>query len=331
MSILSKLLLILVQIFLISCNTTKNQENHLTVKEKIIKIGVIDYVNSVYTEDAEKGIIDGLQAALGNGKDTYTIDVKNAQGDISALNMIGDFFSQNNFDLIFAITPPAIQVAMRKIKNTPIVFTNAGNPIEAGVGKSFTDHLPNITGISTITDFEAAVKVIRNFYPNVKTIGSLFNPSEIDSVLYTEKFKEILKKNSIELITVAVQTPAEISEATMALCNKKIDVICQIIDNVTGSSFVQIAKVTKKNKMPLFCFGIIAVKNGMALAAASRDYYDCGIESANIGVKILNGTKPSQIPIVIAQKTRLALNKDLAEYYGIKLTTDNTKIFDKIY
>ena len=187
------LLFILVQIFLISCNTTKNQENHLTVKEKIIKIGVIDYVNSVYTEDAEKGIIDGLQAALGNGKDTYTIDVKNAQGDISALNMIGDFFSQNNFDLIFAITPPAIQVAMRKIKNTPIVFTNAGNPIEAGVGKSFTDHLPNITGISTITDFEAAVKVIRNFYPNVKTIGSLFNPSEIDSVLYTEKFKEILK------------------------------------------------------------------------------------------------------------------------------------------
>ncbi|MBP7652511.1 ABC transporter substrate-binding protein [Candidatus Dependentiae bacterium] len=296
---------------------------------KKIKIGVLDYVNSLYTEEAERGILDGLKENSLTA-DCF-IDIKNAQGDMSVLNSAADLFAQSDYDLIFAITPPSLQIAIKKIKNKPIIFTNAGNPIEAGIGKSFEEHLPNVTGICTITDFEAAIKIIKNFYPNVKKIGTLFTPSETDSTLYYKKFSEILASHSIELIGVPINSPSDIPEAASALCEKDIDVLCQIIDNLTGSAFVSISHASQKTKIPLFCFGSQNVKKGFAVAAASRDYYDCAKEAVNKAVRILAGEKPEKIPVTKAQKTKMVLNKILADYYNIKLSPENTKIFTEFY
>lgn len=320
-------IIILTVLFVFGCSKTRDTNG--TAQKKIFKIGVLDYVNSLYTEEAERGIIEGLKENQLTS-DCF-LDIKNAQGDIAVLNSAADLFAQSDYDLIFAITPPAIQVSLKKIKDKPVVFTNAGNPVEAGTGISYEDHISNITGISTTPDFEAAVKIIKNFFPEAKRIGTLFTPTEVDSVLYLEKFTEVLKKNSMEIVTCPIASPSDIGDASNALCEKNIDAYCQIIDNLTGSAFGAISVSAKKKKIPLFCFGSQNVKKGLALAAASRDYYDCGKETVKIAVRILQGENPKHIPISLTEKTKIVLNKKAAEDLNIKLTDENTKIFGEIY
>ena len=50
------------------------------------------------------------------------------------------------------------------------LFTT-GNPIAAGAGKSYEDHLPNVTGISVLAPTDDMLDLLRKYFPQYKRIG----------------------------------------------------------------------------------------------------------------------------------------------------------------
>jgi len=289
-----------------------------TAPAKPWQLRVVAYNDTTMSEQCLQGLKDGLaRGGLVEGRD-FVLKVLNAQGDMSTLSSIVDSVRAERVDLLLTITTNALQAAMRQAGDTRIVFTGVADAIQAGAGKTATDHLPNITGITTRSDFDGMVKLLREILPAVRRVGTLFTPSELNSVLYRDYLAEALKRDGIELVSVAVARSSETAEATIALCREPIDAVCQVAENTTRPGFGLIVRKATDARLPVFCFETNHIKLGATLALA-RDYYDSSVEAGEVAVRILRGEDPANIPFANARSETLTINPAAAAKVGLTI------------
>jgi putative ABC transport system substrate-binding protein len=60
------------------------------------------------------------------------------------------------------------------------------------------------------------------------------------------------------------------------------------------------------------------MKDGAVLALA-RDYYQAGLEAAEIGVRVLRGADPASIPFTNTRSERLLVNPEAAARFGLTI------------
>jgi ABC-type uncharacterized transport system substrate-binding protein len=312
------ILIILVAIAVVGAlffTVTKKEKAVSSEKKKLV---LIQYNDSPLSELSQEGILEGLsQIGLTRGID-FDLKINNAQGDISTLNLLLEAVVNDRPDLVFVTSTPTLQVAAKKIKDIPVIFSVVADPIIAGVGTSFSDHLPNITGISTLGDYEGMVRWLKVIMPEVKTIGTLFSPGESNSVKNMNEFKKYAELSGLKLVATPVNSSSEVTDAAMALAVNRPDVICQIIDNLTSGAFSGIAKVSKDQKIPLFGFVSDQADKG-AIMVVSRNYKQAGIDAVMLAKKVFDGASPADIPFEFVSKTDIIINTDAATFYGITL------------
>ncbi len=85
-------------------------------------------------------------------------------------------------DLLVTFSTPTLQVALGRARGVPVVFTYVASPVAAGAGSNDRDHPPTITGVYMEPAYEPMLDVIRRLKPNLQSIGTLFVPSESNSV-----------------------------------------------------------------------------------------------------------------------------------------------------
>ena len=85
--------------------------------------------------------------------------------------------------------------------------------------------------------------------------------------------------------------PTEVSDAALSLCQSGIDVLCQISDNLSNSSFPAIARACEMAKTPLFTFSPSQVKRGAALGIGS-DFSENGREAGRLVALVIRGNDP---------------------------------------
>lgn len=295
------------------------KEKQVLSTGKKFKLRIVQYSETEFAERCYEGLIDGIKdAGLLEGRD-YELKTYNAQGDMSTLSSIMSNIKADRVDLLMVISTPTLQAAIRQAgSDVRIVFTGVGDGVKAGAGTSETDHLPNVTGISTRSPFKGMARLISEHLPETKRVGTLFTPAEINSVLYKDWFAEALTSYGIELVAVPVTSSAEIAQSAAELCRQDIGLIAQVVDNLTRPGFALIARKAAENKIPVFAFDSDQMRDGATLCLA-RDYYDAGREAAEKAVKVLQGTSPGDIPFSNTKSEKLVVNSALLRQYGISL------------
>lgn len=294
-----------------------------------MRFAVVAYNDAPITELSVEGILKGLdEVGLVRGKD-FDITIQNAQGDLATLNNIVDDVADSRYDLIFITSTPTLQVVSKKIRNTPVVFTCVADPVAAGAGSSFQNHLPNITGISTMGDYKGGLKLFSELIPGMKTVATLYTPGEVNSVINFKTMKDIGKSMGIMVIGVPVANSSDVADAALNLTASRPDAICQIIDNLTSASFGTIAKAGSKTGIPVFGFVSSQASDG-AVAAVARDYVQGGKDAVKLALKILNGVNPASIPFRYVSRSQLVLNPAAARKSGIEFNNGLMEKADKI-
>lgn len=286
-------------------------------KAKKFKAAIVHFVESPFSEDCEKGIRQVFNdKRMEEGQD-FTFSVYNAQGDMTLLNNISGVIGSEAFDLIFAISTPTIEMLEKKYPSAKMVFIMS-DPIKAGLGKSFSHHLSNLTGISTMSDFDSMIKLIRYIHPGIHLVGSLFTPSESNSVDYKIYMEDAIRKNRMKLITAPANTSTEVMDGAQSLVSRKIEAFCQLNDNLTCSSFSAIMKVSRKSKIPYYGFEKSQLENG-AVAVCSRNFFQAGYDAGQMGIEILSGKSPKSIPFQYVCKTDFLISRKNARIYNIHI------------
>ncbi|MCJ7579836.1 MAG: ABC transporter substrate-binding protein [Candidatus Aminicenantes bacterium] len=298
-------------------------------KPDLYTLGIFWFTDAPTLNDVRRGV----QAALeDNGlfdKANVRLDLRNAKGSIPEAQKIAKELVADEVDMIIVFSTPCLQAVLHATRTIPIVFSSVANPFLAGAGKSETDHLSNVTGISSRGPIKESLLFIKEVLPNVKTIGTLWTPSELNSEYYLELARAGAEELNMKIIAVPIASANEILLSAQVLINDKVDAIYQISDNTINASFEVIGRVAEENAIPLFGGFPPHTLNG-ACAAMGWDFYAMGYKAGQIALQVKNGTSPNDIPIQYMTEIKLHLNLEAAKKQGIVFADDIVERADEI-
>ncbi len=289
-----------------------------TPAKKKWKIALVLYNETPPAEETLAGMKEAWKrSAFVEGRD-YEIKVRSAQGDMGLLNGIFDAALTDGADLVVTLSTPTLQAAVQKVKRVPIVFALVTNPMAAGAGKSYTDHLPNVTGIAVLAPMGEALDMIKRHFPAYKRIGTLYCPAEANAVYLKEALEEACRERGFVLETVAVNTATELTDSALSLMSRNIDVVLQIPDALSSSGFSAITRAARQSQKPLFALNGTVVPLGAAVALG-RDFHNSGEAAVALIERIFRGENPGAIPFTLPPKITYIASTANARAVGVTL------------
>ncbi len=273
-------------------------------------------------ELAARGIVTGRHCR---------ITLRNAQCQMLNLVTMVDAAVADNADLILVTSTPTLQATLKRAGRVPVLFTVVANPFLAGVGTDVSNHLPTVTGISTMSDFAGMAAVVRECLPHATRVGTLFSSNEDNCVYNKDMLAAALRNVGISLDAVAVSTSAEVADAALALSGRGIDAICQVVGNMLDASFAGITLAARRARLPLFAFATSQARDGGAAVAVARDYAAAGRQLARLTQRVMQGEAPAHMPIEYVATTVVSVHPDNAAACGLMLPASLRERADNVF
>lgn len=288
-----------------------------TAKEGALKVGVVQLVEHPSLDTIRENIISQLEKEGYKDGDNIVIDYQNAQNEMNNLKTICQGFVANDCDVIVAITTPAAQAAYGETKDIPIIFSAVTDPVSAELVEDLKKPGGNITGTSDLVSADKIMDLAKEITPDVKTIGALYNSSEVNSMSVVKDLKAYAAKNNLKVKEAAVTNANEIQQAAQSLVGK-CDAVFSPIDNTVASAMSVASDVMKKGKTPFYVGADSMVKDG-GLATNGINYESLGAETGKMVAKVLGGEKPATMPVKTMEDVKVYINQDTADAIGIKI------------
>lgn len=315
-------------VFLLTgCSKDSSNEKSSDSNKDIKTIGITQLVEHPSLDKARDGFIKALEDNGYKDGKNIKIDYQNAQNDMPTTQTIANKFVSDKKDLIYAISTPSAQAAYNTTKNIPILMTAVTDPVAAGLVKSLDQPEENVSGTSDYISIDKNLELIKTLIPNAKTIGVLYNTSEVNSKIQVDMLKEYASKNNYKIIEKGVSSANEINQAMSSLI-ADIDVLYVPTDNLIVSSMPIVSRIATDNKVPVIASEDGSVKSG-ALACQGIDYEKLGYKTGELAVKVLNGEQVSNIPVATLDETQIIVNEDTLKSLSMKKTDDKNIIYVK--
>jgi len=279
-----------------------------------IKVGVTSIVEHPALDAARDGAKQALEEAGYKDGKNYQFIFQSAQNRQPTAVQIAQKYVGDKVDVIVAIGTPSAQAAANATKDIPVVFSAITDPVAAGLMQDLTKPDANVTGVSDMTPVAEHVKLIRELLPQATKIGYLYNPSETNSVAALQVLQQAAKEQGFEIVESTALQTAQVRNATLALVDK-VDVIYITTDNTVVSALETAIMVANENKMPFVAADPESAVRG-ALVAAGVNYFDIGLLTGAMVVKLLKGEDIANIPAEIAPANDLYINQKTAEAIG---------------
>ncbi|MBM3306543.1 MAG: ABC transporter substrate-binding protein [Candidatus Aminicenantes bacterium] len=281
-------------------------------------IGIFQSVDSPTANEVRRGILQAFaEAGLRDGLE-IVVRIRIANNDIAEVQRIARDLVAENVDMIMPLSTQSLQAAILTARRTPIVFSAVAVPFLVGAGRSADDHLAHVTGVASTGPVGRTLALIREALPGARRVGSLWTSSEVNSEYYLDLARETAAELGLEIVAVPVASGHEIPRSLQALLNEKVDVLFPMSDNTLNSAFDAIGRAADENRLPLFGSFLRSAEFG-ACAALGYDFYEMGLKTGRIAVRVMNGESPAGIPIQTMDEVRLHVNPAAAERQGIAL------------
>jgi len=293
-------------------------------KEKYV-IGVCQLVEHEALSAATKGFQDAIIAEL--GKENVEFKVQLASGD-SALcsNIVLDFVSEK-VDLIMANATPALQAAAAATSDIPILGTSI---TEYGVAlgiENFSGTVGgNISGTSDLAPLDKQAAMVKEWFPDAKTVGLLYCSAEANSKYQVDTVQAHLEGLGLTCTQYAFSATSDL-EAVTRQAAEKSDVIYVPTDNTAAEGAGIIYNVCVPAGVPIIA-GEKGICSGCGVATLSIDYYDLGVATGKMAVKILKGEDISKMAIEYAPQFTPLYNAAICEELGITVIPEGYKAIE---
>jgi ABC-type uncharacterized transport system substrate-binding protein len=211
---------------------------------------------------------------------------------------------------------PSALAAKAATKTTPIVFTYAADPVQAGIVASLNRPEENITGVAWFGGDLAGkcLAFLHDVVPNISTAGLLTNPNDPEESSQRADAEEAARRFNLKLVIMNASTEKEIDAAFVKFAQERIGALVVASDPFLFSRRSQIVSlgggypVAAMYREFVAAGGLISYGNSV-----SEAYRHAGLYVA----RILRGAKPSDLPIERLAKFELVINLKAAKSLGV--------------
>lgn len=311
---ISMLLLVIVVAMAITPGLTAAQD-------KVIKIGVLQLVEHAALDAAYQGFIDSLAEDGYVDRKNIEVDYQNAQADQANLMTMSERFVKDDVDLILAIATPAAQAIAAATTKIPILITAVTDPVAAKLADSMEKPGMNVTGTTDAGPIDKQLALLQEMFPEIKTVGVIYNSSEVNSEVQAKQAEEIAKTMGWGVRFGTITSVNDIEQVALSMVGK-VQAIYAPTDNTIASAMPNLVKVAEEKKIPIMCGEPGMVEAG-GLVSVGIDYYKLGFQTGKMAVKILKGeAAPASMPIESLTDADIVINLNFAKAIGYEVPQD---------
>jgi len=233
--------------------------------------------------------------------------------------------------ILFAGSEPAALAAKAATPNIPIVFSIGADPVKLGLASSYNRPNGNATGVSMFTSALEAKRLglLRELIPAAVKIGVLVNPSYSESERQLRDVQDAAHALGLQIQVLFASTDSEIDAAFEAMRREHVDAHLQAADPFLDTRREKLVGLAARAAIPtIYHFREFPIANGlMSYGIDILDVY------RQVGVyvgRILNGTKPADLPVLQPTKFELVINLKTARALGLILPDKLLALADEV-
>ena len=276
-------------------------------------VGICQLAPHVALDAATQGFKDALTEALG---DAVEFDEQNAAGDSATCATIVNGFVSEGVDLMLANATPALQAAASATGDIPVLGT-AVTEYGVALGISGFDGLvgTNVSGTSDLAPLDQQAQMIRDWCPDAKTVGLLYCSAEPNSQYQVDTIQTYLEELGFTCTQYPFSDTNDMASVTQSAADA-CDVLYVPTDNTIANNTGIVDNICN-GKVPVFA-GEEGICGGCGVATLSISYYDLGVTTGKMAVKILTGeANVSEMPIEYAPEVTKKYNPTTCEALGL--------------
>src|SRR4051812_9107859 len=276
--------------------------------------------------DAKFGPIDQslkdalAQAGLLDGRNIEII-VRYANGMPDRLAELAAELVAQRPNLLLAVGGDVIKPLFEASKGSiPVIGGVSDSPMRTGIAESLARPGKNFTGITFLTDEMAAkrIELLKEVAPNARRVAVIFNPQHFDDeVTFARRGAESL---GIELTTHPINSIADLGAVFQGVSASGADSLLVISSRLTGIVAAKIAQHGQERHLPVIASWREFVTSGALLSYGPSRIFEAK-RLVGYVQKVLNGAKPSDLPIEQPVKFELVINLKTARAIGLAVPT----------
>lgn len=317
----------LTSIALIGCSKPESTEptSSADTSNKPAKtLAITQIVEHPSLDDIRRGIIDELADSGYVDGENLKVNFQTAQGNTATAGQIAKQFVGDSPDAIVALSTPSAQTIAAATNSIPLIYTAVSDPVAAKLldanGKPVQS---NITGLSSQLPLEPQLDLLQQIKPDAKTIGYVYSPGEVNSVILRDRLKEALPKRGLKLLDVPANRSTDIAMATRSLSGRA-EIIYTSMDNNVASAFEAMTAAANELQIPIVASDEFSVQRGATAALGVNDY-DFGRTTGKMVYRVLNGEAVVDIQPEVMNTLTLYVSPTHAKAQGVTLSDDLIK------
>lgn len=203
----------------------------------------------------------------------------------------------------------------------PVVGGVSDNPVSAGFAVSLARPGRNFTGVTFLTDEMAAkrMELLSEAIPSARRVAVVYNPQHFDDELSFAR--RAAGSLSIAISEFPVTHAAELDAALRSAMSDRSDAIFVIASRLTNFLSEKIGQFGIQEKVPVVAAWREFAVNG-ALLSYGPDRILQSKRIAEYVQKVLNGSKPAELPIEQPTRFELVLNLRTARAIGLSINRE---------
>jgi putative ABC transport system substrate-binding protein len=251
--------------------------------------------------------------------DTMVLEYRSADDRHERFGKLARELIDAKCDVIFAVGTQHGVMALRDARTSiPVVFyANEFDPVEKGVVKSLGRPGTNFTGLYVPQDALSAkrLELLRETVPAVGHVLTFSDPFTQEQLIVVKKAAALI---GVRLTAVEFTgLPYDFEAAFEAARKAKVDAFLMLSSPAFATTFASSFAMIEKNRLPSIGATVFS-ERGLLLGYGPHPSRG-GRRIADMGVRILEGASPADIPVEQESDFELVVNAKTAKALGVKL------------
>ena len=286
---------------------------------RVYQVGVIIPGGAPYYTGVD-GLRDGLrELGLEDGK-RLILHVRDAKGDLKAVEAAARDLEAQNVDLIHSWSTSVSLAVVRATKKVPIIFYAGTDPVAVGLVGNFRKPGGRVTGMhGWTTDLTGKrLALLREMIPSLRRVVTFYNPQNPAAQEAVKLARDAARQLKVELVEHRVASVEQLRTVLGALRPGEADVYLHVSDSMMTSQVSLVVETAMAKRLATMFQDKQSVIQG-GLASYGVDYYAAGRLSANRVQRVLLGANPGDLAVEQLDRLPFVVNAKTAKALGLTI------------
>ena len=247
-----------------------------------------------------------------------SIEFQHSDGQDARLPALAADLVRRNVSVVVATDRPSSLAAAAATTTIPIVFLSGRDPVGLGLATSLNRPDRNLTGISVFTTElgPKRLELLREMVPNAGEIAFIVNPRSGTAAAQANELTAAAKAFGQKIIVLNVGAEPDVNPAFETIAQRNVGAVLYSANLFYQVVLGQLVALAARHAVPaMYEWREFVEAGGLMSYSTSRAeaWHQVGLYTG----RVLQGTRPADLPIVQSTKFDLVINLKTAKGLGI--------------